>query len=303
MVARCYNHGVSAVPAKAVRSFLNDCSVETSPHAAAEVARYPEYMPPGTEIYVAHPPNTSFVEVAELAEQLLEMGYRPVPHLIARQFSSHDELEQSFARLAGAGIRRALIVAGDIATPMGPFASTMDVMRLGHIEDYGFEDIGIAGYPEGTPATGPGRSYAALLEKVAFAAEQNLALYIVTQFGFHAEDVFAWEQKLLNDGVTLPIHVGMAGKISVARLLRYAARCGVTASARFLATRGSDMTQQLRSTLVDELVLAFAGHAHAHRDCLLRRAHFYAFGGAERTVRWLNAIQAGEVSLTSPASA
>lgn len=260
-------------------------------------------MPPGTEVYVAHPPNTSFVEVAELSERLLAMGYRPVPHLIARQFRSHEELERSFARLADADIRRALIVAGDISSPMGPFASTMDVMRLGHIEDYGFEDIGIAGYPEGNPATGPGRSYAALLEKVAFAAEQGMALHIVTQFGFHAEDVFAWEQRLLNDGVTLPIHVGMAGKISVGRLLRYAARCGVTASARFLASKANDMAQQLRSTLVDELVLAFAGHAHEHRDCLIRRAHFYAFGGAERTVRWLNAIQAGEVCLTDPTSA
>ncbi len=260
-------------------------------------------MPQGMEIYVAHPPNTSFREVAELAERLLAMGYRPVPHLIARQFASHRELDQSFARLAAAGIRRALIVAGDIARPMGPFASTLDVMRQGHIEDYGFEDIGIAGYPEGNPATGPGRSHAALLEKVAFAAERNLSLYIVTQFGFHAEDVIAWEQRLLNDGVTLPIHVGMAGKISVARLLRYAARCGVSASARFLASKANDMAQQLRSTLVDELVLAFAAYAHAHRDCQLRRAHFYAFGGAERTVRWLNAIQSGEILLTSPASA
>ena len=292
-----------AVPAKAVRSFLNDCSVETSPHAAAEVGRYPAFMPQGTEIYVAHPPNTSFREVAELAERLLAMGYRPVPHLIARQFASHKELDQSFARLAAAGIRRALIVAGDIARPMGPFASSLDVMRQGHIEDYGFEDIGIAGYPEGNPATGPGRSHAALLEKVAFAAERNLSLYIVTQFGFHAEDVVAWERRLLNDGVTLPIHVGMAGKISVARLLRYAARCGVSASARFLASKANDMTQQLRSTLVDELVLAFAAHTHAHRDSQLRRAHFYAFGGAERTVRWLNAIQSGEVRLTSSVTA
>ena len=291
------------IAAKLITSFLNDCSVETSPHAAAEVERYPEFMPQGTEVYVAHPPNTSFVEVAELSERLLDLGYRPVPHLIARQFRSHDELERSFARLADAGIRRALIVAGDIATPLGPFASTMDVIRRGHIEDYGITDIGIAGYPEGNPATGPGRSYAALLEKIAFAAERDLSLYIVTQFGFHAEEVFAWEQRLLNDGVALPIHVGMAGKISVARLLRYAARCGVSASARFLASKANDMAQQLRSTLVDELVLAFAAHTHEHADCLIRRAHFYAFGGAERTVRWLNAIRAGEVRLGSTISA
>ncbi len=277
----------------AVLSFLDNFSIEATPHTIVEVDSYPDYLSPGTTIYIAHPPNILLDDVVKMATRLRELGYKPVPHLIARKLRSHAELDSVLAQMHDIGIDQILVVAGDLMQSLGPFGNTMELLQTGLLQQHGFKTVGIAGHPEGSRAIGPTMLHRALYEKAQFAADTGLMMYIVTQFGFNAQAVIDWEAALSTNGIELPIHVGMAGPTSLKQLLRYAMRCGINASMRMMVGKASAISEHLKLTPVDEMVPAFARHRLSHPDCRMIRAHFYALGGAERTARWLNAIRSG----------
>jgi methylenetetrahydrofolate reductase (NADPH) len=282
----------------AVMSFLDDFSIEATPHEAEEVDVYPEFLSPGTRIYVAHPPSALLNDVVQMSAQLRRLGYRPVPHLIARRLRSRGELDSTLGELHELGIDQILVVAGDLTQPLGPFSSTMEVLETGLPLQLGIKTVGIAGHPEGSRAIGPTLLHRALSEKARYATETDLTVYIVTQFGFNAQAVLDWEAMLSKNGVDLPIHVGMAGKAPMKQLLRYAMRCGITTSMRMLVGKVSAMSEDIKLTPVEELVLAFARHRLSHPDCKMVRAHFYAFGGIEHTGRWLHAVRSGNFEIS-----
>ncbi len=291
----CHNGDIRS----AVLSFLDNFSIEATPHTIVEVDSYPEYLSPGTTIYIAHPPNTLLDDVVQMATRLRDLGYKPVPHLIARKLRSQAELDSALGQMHDVGIDHILVVAGDLMQPLGPFGSTMELLQTGLLLQHGFKTVGIAGHPEGSRAIGPTMLHRALYEKAQFAADTGLMMYIVTQFGFNAQAVIDWEAALATNGIELPIHVGMAGLTPLKQLLRYAMRCGIVSSMRMLVGKASAMSEHIKLTPVDELVPAFARHRLSHPDCRMIRAHFYAFGGAERTARWLNAIQSGNFEINN----
>ena len=291
----CHNGDIRS----AVLSFLDNFSIEATPHNIVEVDSYPEYLSPGTTIYVAHPPNTLLDDVVQMATRLREFGYKPVPHLIARKLRSQAELDSALGQMHDIGIDQILVVAGDLMQPLGPFGNTMELLQTGLLLQHGFKTVGIAGHPEGGRAIGPTMLHRALYEKAQIAADTGLMMYIVTQFGFNAQAVIDWETALSTNGIELPIHVGMAGLTSLKQLLRYAMRCGINASVRMLVGKASAMSEHIKLTPVDELVPAFARHRLSHPDCRMMRAHFYALGGAERTARWLNAIRSGSFEMNN----
>ena len=57
----------------AVRSFIEDFSIEATPHALSELASYPQFLAPGTTVYAAHPPKASLDDVVDLAVRLQGM--------------------------------------------------------------------------------------------------------------------------------------------------------------------------------------------------------------------------------------
>ena len=52
---------------------------------------------------------------------------------------------------------------------------------------------------------------AALRAKDAFQRETDAAMAIATQFAFEAAPVIAWADRLRAAGITLPVHIGVAG--------------------------------------------------------------------------------------------
>lgn len=283
---------------EAVVSLLQDYSIEATPHSLGELDSYPEFLPPGTTVYVAHPPKSSFEDVVDLAQRLQAMGYRTVPHLAVRRIESQAQLGHGLAKLKAAGIDQALVISGDLAKPVGPYENTMQLLETGLLPLHGFNTVGIAGHPEGSRAVGPTMLRRALQEKAQFSVDTGLQMYIVTQFGFNPTAVMEWEAATSADGVELPFHAGMAGLVPLKELLRYAARCGISASMRMLLSKTSALSEQVKLTSVDELILSFASHRLAHPDTRMARAHFFAFGGAERTARWLTSVLAGQFDIT-----
>lgn len=278
-------------------AFLDDCSIEATPHERNRVEIFPTFLDTGATVYVAHPPKVTVGEVVDMAKHLVQAGYLAVPHIVARKIEDREQLDTTLGNLAEAGIDRLLVVAGDPAEPAGEFSDSLAVLRTGLVAQHGFRQVAIAGHPEGNRAIGPTALRQALLEKCTFAVQSNLDMYIVTQFGFDPDLVFAWETRTAKDNVSLPVRVGMAGRVPFRQLVRYAMRCGVGTSLKTVVGMTSAMTHLAHLPGPDELVTAFARYRAANPASRLVGAHLFAFGGLESSARWLNAVKAGRFTL------
>jgi methylenetetrahydrofolate reductase (NADPH) len=280
-------------------SFLQDYSIEATAHDADKLGEFPDLFQPGTAIYVAHLPGLPIDDVVDFAGRLRALGFRPVPHIVARKLESREQLASSLARLEQLGVADALVIAGDQAIDNAAFDSTLEVLETGLFEKYGFREVGVAGHPEGSKAIGEQRVREALMAKTRFAATAPYRMHITTQFGFDPVAVTDWESATSTEGVDLPIHVGMAGPASLRQLVRFAMKCGIGSSARMLMTRTGATANLLRTQAPDELITHFARHRADNSSSRLSKAHFFAFGGVTKTARWVNAVLAGRLEMNS----
>jgi methylenetetrahydrofolate reductase (NADPH) len=82
------------------------------------------------------------------------------------------------------------------------------------------------------------------------------------------------------------VRIGVPGPSGIKTLMRFAARCGVGASASVLSKYGISIGKLLGSAGPDKLIDRFErllGEEHGRV-----RLHFYPFGGLEKTVAWIN---------------
>lgn len=282
---------------ESIVSLLEGYSIEVTPHDESRLNSIAEVLPAGTEVFVAHPPGVSLDRIVELACRVHDLGLTAIPHVISRKLESRDRLEGVLDALSANGIDRALVVGGDTAVQNAAFDSSLEVLQTGLFSKYGFREVGIAGHPEGSDAIGNERAAQALRDKAAFARDADFAVRIVTQFGFDPHAVTAWEEATSAEGIRLPVRVGMAGPASLRHLIRFAALCGVGASARMLMTRTGDTTKLLRTRAPDDQIANVARHRLDEPSSRLGGVHFFAFGGVVKTANWANAVIDGRFEL------
>ena len=170
----------------------------------------------------------------------------------------------------------------------GPFRSAADAIDSGLFRRRGIRALGIAGYPEGHPKIGNDALFKALAEKIAAAEATGLAVEIVTQFCFDARAILDYVARLRGFGFEQPLRIGLVGPTSLSALLRYAARCGVRASAQALARRSGMLRQMFALTVPDDLIRALAEAAPSRRErpfLLVRRPAGHRALGAGRRRR------------------
>mgnify|MGYP001081321384 CR=1 FL=1 len=83
---------------------------------------------------------------------------------------------------------------------------------------------------------------AALAEKLALLAAQGLGSYVVTQFSFAPNRIVEYCAGLARRAPGVSVYVGLAGPTTPRRLLKFAQRCGVSASLRALQAVGLAVT-------------------------------------------------------------
>ncbi|WP_375392375.1 methylenetetrahydrofolate reductase [uncultured Sphingomonas sp.] len=246
---------------------------------------------PDTPIAVTFLPGETMDARVAAAVRIRDLGFEPMPHLSARRLASRGELAAMVERLtAEAGVERMFIVAGDPPVPAGPFADTLSVLRTGLLEDHGIKAVGIAGHPDGHPAMDEPGLWQALADKRAEIAARGMASLIVTQFGFDAAPFLTWLAALRSRGIDCPVRIGVPGPAGIKTLLRYAAHCGVGASASVMAKYGVSLSRLLGAAGPDKLVGALERGLGPEHGAV--RLHFYPFGGLERTVDWIAAYDA-----------
>jgi methylenetetrahydrofolate reductase (NADPH) len=284
-----------AEPTEAARiaEFVRAASFEATRPSDAEIAAFAAVAAPATPVYVSAVPSRPPAEQIATARRLHARGFEPVPHLAARNFESAVALDDYLARMADeAGVRRLLVIGGDRDTPAGGFHHAIEVIESGLPQSRGIREIGIAGYPEGHPRIAAAEIDRLLAAKIEAAAATGLALHIVTQFAFSPAPILAYVARLRERGIEQPIRIGIAGPASVATLLRFAAICGVAATARALARNAGLARQLFGASAPDAIIRALAGAQLGEVA-----PHFFTFGGLGATGRWATAVAGGHIAL------
>ncbi len=179
----------------AIMALASGASLEMSPRERDAIAAAAEYLSPGTEVFVSAPPAVSHHDIVSATVALRRRGFEPVPHIAARGLVGFTQLNDLLARVAGeAGVRRALVIGGDLDPPSGPFHAGFDVLSLGLFEKYGFTRIGLAGYPEGHPRIAQPELDLAFTAKLGLLRQAGIEAHVVSQFVFDAAPVLDWLQ-------------------------------------------------------------------------------------------------------------
>ena len=288
--------GPAVSDAAALADLVRDFSIEVMPRTAAKIEDFRRLLPAGTRVYVAHIDGTDFAEMLATAARLAAEGFRVMPHFPARGIADAAELEARIAAYAEAGVREALVIAGGIDRPRGDFSDSMQLLATGLFDRYGFTDLHVAGHPEGNrdiDAAGEARAMAALAWKDAFRRETDARMAIATQFVFEAAPVIDWAGRLRDAGITLPVHVGVAGPAKLQTLIKYAMACGVGPSLRVLQRRAADLARLMLPVDPTEVLAALAAHRAAHPDFAVERVHFFPLGGIGATSDYVGGLGRG----------
>ena len=277
----------------ALRSLTDGYTIELTPTEAERIDTLRGLLAPGTGIYLTAIPGAPPRRMVEAAARIAAAGFHPIPHIAARSFPSLTAIDAFVAELVeAAAVTGVLVIAGSDPRPAGDVESSIQVLRAGILEQHGIRRVGVAGHPEGHPDIATGALAAAVIEKNELAATSGLDVYFVTQFCFAPEPYVRWEREIRLAGNRLPVCAGLPGVTSMRKLLRFGVSCGIGPSLRVLRKRARGLAGLVGSGTYrpDMLIRGIAEAMAADPSTLFESAHFYPFGGAEDTVRWLERL-------------
>lgn len=280
-------------PEVELSDMIADWSIEVMPRTAAKIEDFRAILPSGTRVYIAHIEGTPIEDMVATAKRLHAEGFPVMPHLPARGIAGKAELEDWLKRYQGeAGVKQALLLGGGLTAPAGEFNSSIDMIETGLFDKMGFERLHIAGHPEGNKDIDRDGSSKivdqALLWKQDFASRTDADVAIATQFAFDAKSVTDWAERIQAMGVTIPIHVGVAGPTKLQTLIKFAIACGVGPSLKVLQKRAMDLSKLLVPYEPTEVIAGLADYKAANPDSLIDQIHVFPLGGINPSAEWMN---------------
>ncbi len=283
--------GRSAATDVQTRAFLQGYSVEVMPRTAARIDSFRTLLPEGTRVYIAHIEGTSIDDMTGTASRLAREGFAVMPHFPARIIPDRRTLKDWIARYQGeAGVDQALILAGGLAKPAGEFHSSMQLIETGLFDRNGFTRLHVAGHPEGNRDIDPDGSDRNVMDalhwKQAFSERTDARMALVTQFAFESGPIIAWVNRLTDEGIHLPVHIGLAGPAKLQTLIRFAIACGVGNSMGVLQRRAKDLTKLVLPFEPTELVAELAACKAANSGVAMEQVHFFPLGGIAACADW-----------------
>ena len=274
-----------------IEVLLQDYSIEVMPRTAEKVENFRDLLPTGTRVYLAHIEGTSVEDMVATAKRIAAEGYNVMPHFPARIIKDKVMLEDWIARYKGeAGVNQALLLAGGVAKPHGDFENSMQLLETGLFGEAGFKHLHVAGHPEGNKDIDADGSMTnvdnALRWKQAFSETSDAKMALATQFAFEAGPIIEWANAIKAAGITIPIHIGIAGPAKLQTLIKFAIACGVGASLKVLQKRATDVTKLLLPYEPTEVLAQLAAHKIANPNFNISHVHFFPLGGIKANANW-----------------
>ena len=273
-------------------NFLKGFSLEVTPRAAAKIENFSELIPKGTLIYIAHIEGTPIEEMVETAKKINDQGYSPMPHFPARIIKNEQVLQDWISQYKNeANVENALLIAGGSNKPYGDFDSSVQLIESELFDVAGFKNLHIAGHPEGNKDIDNDGTTSnidkALSWKNEFSKRTDATMAITTQFCFDSETVINWANDIKNNGIDLPIHIGIAGPAKLQTLLKYSLECGVGASIKILQKRAMDLTKLLLPYKPTQILSELAEYKFDNPDFNIEKVHFFPLGGIKQVSKFV----------------
>ena len=278
-------------PTADVENFLQGYSIEVMPRTAEKIEDFRALLPRGTRVYVAHIEGTPIEDMVATAKRIAGEGFDVMPHFPARIIKDQATLADWIARYQGeANVKQALLLAGGVARPHGDFHSSMQLMESGLFDKAGFGNLHVAGHPEGNRDIDPDGGDAGVMEalrwKQSFNERTDAKMALATQFAFEAGPIIDWVNRLNAEGITLPVHIGIAGPAKLQTLIKFAIACGVGPSLKVLQKRAMDVTKLLLPYEPTQVIADLAAHKAANPGFGIAQVHFFPLGGIKTNATW-----------------
>ena len=253
-------------------------SLEIIPQQIDKIENLPKNL--FGDVYIAFIPGESFLNVVSAAKNIIAQGLTPIPHIPARNISNKEDLQSYLSHLDQVGVKKILAIGGS-GKQIGKFSKTFDLFDTGLINQFNFEQINIAGHPEGNPFDT--NSDENLLKKCKWIINHQYRCSIISQWTFNTYKTNDWIQKikkstnLISDNY-FEIHIGIAGPAKLTNLLKYAKICGVSATYLITKNKNLELTKLINHN-PNEIINKLSNY---------HNLHFFPFGGIKELIKWKN---------------
>ena len=262
------------------------------PRTAAKIENFNSILPKETSVYIAHLEGVSIDDMLLTAKRINREGYEVVPHFPARIIENKEILEKWLKLYREeANVENALLLAGGITKPIGNFKDSMQLVETGLFDKYNFKKLYFAGHPEGNKDIDPDGASTNIDRALKWKQDLNdrtsSDIALTTQFCFDPKPVIDWANDLANNGIDLPINIGVAGPAKLQTLIKFSIACGVGPSLKVLQKRAKDITKLLLPFEPTDFLEALAVHKQQNPQFGITNVHFFPLGGINATASWI----------------
>ena len=275
-----------------LKDFLVNFSIEVMPSTASKIESFKDILPINTRIYIAHIEGVPIEEMIQTAKRLQSEGFSVMPHFPARIIKNKSTLEEWITKYQDeAGIDQALLLAGGVTNPHGIFENSMQLVETELFNKYNFKNLHFAGHPEGNKDIDFDGSTnnvdEALLWKQKFNERTDIEVALTTQFCFEADPVIKWADSMIEKGINIPIHIGVAGPAKLQTLIKFSIACGVGPSLKVLQKRAKDVKKLLLPFEPNDFLETLAQHKKENPKFNITNIHFFPLGGINTSADWI----------------
>ena len=278
-----------------LKDFISGYSIEVIPKTVAKTESFGDILPKSTRVYLAHLQDADITEMVPAAKNLNEDGFKVMPHIPARVIKNQVMLSDWLSMYQNeAGVDEALLIAGGSPKPIGDYDSSIKLIESGLFDLAGFKRLHIAGHPEGNKDIDPDGEIKnvseALSWKQEFSKRTDSEMAIATQFCFDANVVKKWMDDIKDDGIDIPIHIGIAGPAKLQTILKFSIECGIGSSMKALTRRAKDITKLLLPYEPTQVLKELAEYKAKDPKFNIEQVHFFPFGGIKQTSDWVREV-------------
>ena len=278
-----------------LKDFISGYSIEVIPKTVAKTESFGDILPKSTRVYLAHLQDADITEMVPAAKRLNDEGFTVMPHIPARVIKNKAMLGDWLSMYQNeAGVDEALLIAGGSPKPIGDYDSSIKLIESGLFDLAGFKRLHIAGHPEGNKDIDPDGEIKnvseALSWKQEFSKRTDAEMAIATQFCFDANVVKKWMDDIKDDGIDIPIHIGIAGPAKLQTILKFSIDCGIGSSMKVLTKRAKDITKILLPYEPTQVLKELAEYKAKDPKFNIEQVHFFPFGGVKQTSDWVREV-------------
>jgi len=273
---------LSAPQRSALTALIRNPIYELVPVAGMQQAA--AALPERASVTITASPRLGIEATLDAAEWLAARGHDVCPHLAARSIRDRAHLADILARIRGADIRKVFIVGGD-GDAMGEFRDGLMLLQALASLDPGFHEMGVPSYPEGHPSIPD----PVLMDDLR--AKQRYAHVTTTQMSFNPGAVASWIGRVREEGIELPIHLGIPGVLQLRKLLTIGARIGVAGSTRYLMKhRGLFGRLVTGNSFAPDALLALLAPTIGDARANVRALHVFTMNQVAETMKWRQSL-------------